>query len=332
MTVDNETKQADEMPLVRIPPVELDHGKLGLGCWVFGGKHWAGQDENDSRAVMEAALRRGMNHFDTAEDYGDGKSETMIGEFLSRDYHRRDGMFIATKGLAMEPTGEAITTLLERSLSRLGVECVDLYYVHYPLRDRDMRPIFEALEQAREQGKLRAIGVSNFTVAQMTQAAQVCTIRGHQLCYNALWRFAEDEVIPYCRENKIAVVTYSSIAQGILTGKFPLQPHFAEGDLRAETVHFEPAVWPHVHAAVEKLKALAKEAGRPLAHLAIRWVARNPDITSVLVGARNTVQLNELAGAMTGKIDDAILDRMTAISDELRPHIPDTGNIFRYYP
>jgi aryl-alcohol dehydrogenase-like predicted oxidoreductase len=320
------------MPQVRIPPVHLEHGQLALGCWVFGGEHWAGQSAQDSRAVMEAALRRGMNHFDTAEAYGQGRSEKLVGEFLRTDEGRRERVFLASKGLVTEPTAAAIRSLVEGSLSRLGVDSIDLYYLHWPLHGGDLRPVFEELRKARDEGKIQAIGVSNFNVAQLEAAMSVSEIHAHQFCYNLLWRGAEREVIPYCVRRQVPMVTYSSIAQGILTGSFPPTPQFNPGDLRGKTVLFEPEVWPQVYAAVEKMKAVAAEAKRPLAHLAIRWLTRKAEVTSVLVGARNAVQLNELAGAMGGTVEEAVFDKLTAISDELAPLVPDAGNLFRFYP
>lgn len=329
---EKESMGAMQIERVTIPPVSLDHGKLALGTWVFGGTHWGGQNPHDSRAVMEVALRRGMNHFDTAEGYGDGRSETLIGDFLRSDSIRRGHIFLATKGFVNEPTAEAIRASLDGSMKRLGVESIDLYYVHWPRRGADLRPVFEELQRARERNQIEAIGVSNFSIADLEAARSVCEINAHQFCYNLLWRFPEREMIPYCTQHKIAMVAYSSIAQGLLTGSFPAEPQFNAGDLRQQTVLLEREVWPAVYRAIEQMKAVAAKAKRPLVHLAIRWLASQPAITSILVGARNAVQLNELAGAMGGSIDQKHLDELTAISDALQPTIPDTGNIFRFYP
>jgi len=323
---------AMQIERVTIDPVAMDHAKLALGTWVFGGTHWAGQSQQDSRAVMEVAFRRGMNHFDTAEIYGDGRSETIIGEFLRADSLRRGHLFLASKGFVNEPTAEAIRASLEGSLERLGVQSIDLYYVHWPKRGADLRPVFEELQRARESNLIEAIGVSNFSIADLEAARSVCEINVHQFCYNLLWRFPEREMIPYCKERKIAMVSYSSIAQGILTGTFAKEPQFNSGDLRQQTVLLERDVWPAVYQAVEQMKLVAAKAKRPLLHLAIRWLAARPEITSILVGARNAVQVNELAGAMGGSIDPKHLDELTAISDALLPSIPDTGNLFRFYP
>jgi aryl-alcohol dehydrogenase-like predicted oxidoreductase len=128
------------------------------------------------------------------------------------------------------------------------------------------------------------------------------------------------------------VVTYSSIAQGILTGKFGRDVSFPEGDNRRNVVWFDDAVWPHVYEGTERLKAIAERAGRPLTHLAIQWVARQPGVTSVLLGARNADQVRRNAAAMGGPVGDDVLTEMSAVGAEVMSHIPDTGNIFRYYP
>lgn len=320
--------QDETMATTRIAPVDKTHGVAALGCWTFGGSQWGGQNDSDSIAAMETALRCGMNHFDTAAGYGQGHSETIVGEFLKG---RRDDVFLASKGWPWKPT-EGMSDLLEGSLKRLGTDMIDLYYIHWPSKQRDPRPLMEELERAREQGKIRAIGVSNFSVEQMQLVQQVGRIDAHQLCYNLLWRFPERDVIPHCVENNIAVVTYSSIAQGILAGKFPRQPEFREGDSRAKMVLFEDDVWPSVYECVEQFKQIAGQIDRPLTHSAIRWVAAQPGVTSVLIGARDAKQVEENAAAMAGEIPADILDRLTQLSDAVMPHIPDVGNIFRYYP
>ncbi len=318
-----------EMPVVTIPPVDKEHGAVGLGCWAFGGRQWGGQDDADSLSAMQAALRCGMNHFDTAAAYGNGRSESVVGQFIQ---DKRDQIFLATKGNSYDASGDTIRKSIDESLERLGVDAIDLYYIHWPSKGKDLRPVMEALEEGRSAGKIRAIGVSNYSVEQMQQVSEVGRIDAHQLCYSLLWRFGERDVIPYCAENNIAVVSYSSIAQGILTGKFARDVEFPDTDQRKNMILFAPEAWPHVYEAVEQFKALAARADRPLTHLAIRWVAARKDITSVLVGARNAKQAEQIAAAMQGEIAPEILDEMTAISDEVAPKIPDVGNIFRWYP
>ena len=316
------------MPTTRIPPVGRCHGVLGLGCWAFGGAQWGGQDDGDSIQAMQAALEWGMNHFDTAEGYGRGHSEEVVGRFLAG---RRDEVFLATKGFLGADNFD-MTDKVEASRRRLGTDWIDLYYIHWPRKGRDMRPAMASLARAQAAGKIGAIGVSNFSVEQMEQVSEAGPIAAHQLCYNLFWRFPEREVIGYCAEHGIAVVTYSSIAQGILTGKFPRQVTFPAGDQRPSTVLFRPDVWPHVYEGVEELKSLAAETGRPLTDLAIRWVARRRAVTSVLVGARGAAQVRLNAAAMSGEVPDGVFDRMTEVGDRVMRHVPDEGNIFGIDP
>jgi aryl-alcohol dehydrogenase-like predicted oxidoreductase len=244
----------------------------------------------------------------------------------------RGQAFIATKTGANANPG-AMESAVNVSLQRLKTSVIDLFYIHWPRKGVDLRVVMAGLERARSAGKIRAIGVSNFSVEQMEQVQQVGRIDAHQLCYNLFWRFPERELIPFCRQHKIAVVTYSSIAEGMLTGKFGAsRPAFSQGDHRAGTVYFAHDVYPHCYAGVERLKAIAQEARRELVHLAIRWVMSRPGVTTVLVGGRRADQVQCNAAAVEGEIPDRVFEGMTAISDEVIKHIPDQGNIFRYYP
>ncbi len=317
------------VPPVTIPPHDRKLNPLVLGGTVFGADPYIGSRADDLWATMEAALSYGINHFDTASGYGDGESERLIGRFLAG---RRDQVFIASKASTEQVTAASMLAEIDRSLARLQTDFIELYYIHWPRQGQDLRPWMEGLETARQLGKIGAVGVSNFNVEQMAQVAEVGTINAHQLCYNLLWRFAEADVIPYCRANGITVITYSSIAQGILAGKFPRNPQFEADDSRGRTVHFDADVWPHVYEAVEQFKQVAQEAKRSLTHLAIRWVLRQPGIHSSVVSARNPQQLAQNVEALNGEIPDAIFERLTAISDQVMKHIPNTGNVYRYYP
>lgn len=311
----------------RIGTIDFNLTVLALGCWSFGGSAWGGQKDEDSIDAINSSLEAGVNNFDTAQGYGNGRSERICGEHLKTV---RDKVFIATKASARSK--EKMLEAVDVSLGRLRTDYIDLYYIHWPKTDFDLRPCMEALESARSVGKIRGIGVSNFSIEQMEQVMEVGTIDAHQLCYNLFWRWDEKDIIPFCQEHNIAYVTYSSIAQGILTGKFGRHPQFPEDDHRSGTVLFGDDAWPHVYEGVEQLKKIAAKVSRPLTDLAIQWVAAQPGITSVIVGARNDKQARQNVAAMKDEIDASVFEKMTAISDEVIKHIPDTGNIFRYYP
>jgi aryl-alcohol dehydrogenase-like predicted oxidoreductase len=222
---------------------------------------------------------------------------------------------------------------IEASLKRLGTDFIDLYYIHWPARGgRDMRPTMEGLERARAQGKIGAVGVSNFSVADMRHVGEAGTIDAHQLGYNLLWRFAEADVIPYCHAHGIAVVCYSALAHGILSGKFPRRLDFPPEDQRNTVLPFRPDIWPHVYDGVERLKAIAAAENRSLMHLALRWILKRPGITAVVFGGRNAAQAAANAGALEGEIADDVFTRMTAISDDIVRHMPHENNLFGRKP
>lgn len=276
-------------------------------------------------AAMQAAYDGGIRHFDTGAGYGQGHSEELYGQFLAP---RRDAAFLASKANPAEPTAQSMYDQVIGSLRRLAVDKIDLYYIHWPRTGWDMRPSMEGLERARSEGKIGAVGVSNFSVAEMEQVREVGTIDAHQLGYNLFWRYVEADVIPYCASNGIKVLAYSTLSHGILTGKFGRDPGLSEGDQRHRILPFRADVWPHVHAGVEQLKGLAAEAGRPLSHLAIRWVLAQQGLSGAIIGGRNGEQVASLTGALEGDIPAAIIDRMTAISDQVMQHIPHENNLF----
>ena len=310
---------------VQIGNSKIKTAPLGLGGSWFVPYAAPGDQDKEILDAIAGSFDNGVRHFDTGAAYGQGHSEELYGQFLAG---RRDQVFLASKADPAESTASAMLAEVEGSLRRLQTDHIDLYYIHWPKNGVDMRPVMEGLETARRQGKIGAVGVSNFSVEQMRQVAEVGRIDAHQLGYNLLWRYAEDEIIPYCRENQIAVVTYSTLAHGILTGKFSAELDLREGDQRHRILPFRPTIWPHVHAGVERMKVVAAALDRPLMHLALRWTLRQPGIAIVLMGARNRQQAVENVAALAGNIPQDALDQLTAISNEVVRHIPDEGNLF----
>ena len=320
------------MPQTAAPLRSLQIGSspLTLPPLAFGGSWFVpysapGEADADLLAAMQAAFEGGVRHFDTGAGYGGGHSEELYGRFVA---DKRDRVFIASKANPAEPTAQSMYDMVLGSLRRLGVERIDLYYIHWPRTGWDMRPSMEGLERARAEGKIGAVGVSNFSVADMEQVAEVGSIDAHQLGYNLIWRYAEEQVIPWCRAHGVKVVVYSTMAHGILTGKFGRDPGLREGDQRHSILPFRADIWPHVHEGVEQLKAVAAEAGRPLSHLAIRWTLAQPGIDTVIIGGRNGAQVADVTPALLGEVEARIVSRMTAISDEIVSHVPRADNLF----
>ena len=312
----------------QIKPVDKNHCALALGCWAFGNSDWGGQNDEDSLEAMKTAWDMGITHWDTALGYGSGHSESLCGKFLKGKW---DQVFLATKGTPGKKA-ESIIKSLDKSLNNLGTDYIDLYYLHWPRSDVDMRPYLELLERRREMGSIGAIGVSNFSLEQMKQVNEAGKIDAHQLCYNLYWRKAEADIIPYCMENEIAVISYSSIAQGTLTGKFSHKPVFNANDYRSHSVFFQSDVWPTLYDATEKLKLIAADIDCPLHHLAIQWVMQQTVINSVIVGARNGRQVQDNVASLNRSIPEEIMIKITEISNEVITHLPNEDNVFKHYP
>lgn len=306
---------------------ELIPKGVGLGCWQFGDMGSGTPEDDKSVALIREAYRRGMRHFDTAHDYGMGDSEEVLGRGIEPFSEKA---FVATK---MHAAGKRQTIEgVEQSLARLKRQWIDLFYVHWPKTGFDLRPMMEGLELLRTQGKIRLIGVSNFSVKDMAMASEAGRIDAHQLCYNLLWRYPERDVIPYCIEHGIALVTFSSIAQGLLSDTPRGPDSFEEGDARQKTLYYRSDVWPPVRDAVAAMRELARRSSTSLSTLAIRWVLGRPGIVSSLVGARKVEQIESNVAAGNGSIEPAVAEELTRLSSDAMRHIPDVGNIFLFYP
>ncbi len=301
--------------------------RVGFGTWVIGGNDWGLQSDSDSIDALREGIRRGFTHIDTAQAYGHGHAEELIGKVISK---HREKLFIASKTVCRP--SHKIEQTVQLSLRRMKTDYLDLYYIHWPSSRIELAPVMEILQKLKSQGLIRAVGVSNFSVAQMVDCMRAGPIDVHQLCYSLLWRWAERDVLPYCKENRIKTITYSTLAQGILTGKFPRNFVFNKADHRHSTVFFEHDVWPHVYNAVAEMQKVAQQEGVSLPSLAVQWVLQKETIHSSLVGARNALQARQNVSLLDSKASDFALKKLTEISDAVMVYIPDAGNIFRYYP
>jgi myo-inositol catabolism protein IolS len=304
-----------------------DLTRFGLGCWPLGGDQWGEQDDAQSIAAIQKALELRVMHFDTAQVYGRGHGEELLGKALPVD--RRD-LFIATKLLFTAK--ERVETALLYSLKRLRCETIDLAYIHWPKKGADVAGMMEGLENARQKGIIRYIGVSNFSVSTMTEVMKAGVIDVYQLGHSLLWRKGEREIIPFCRDNGIGIITYGSLAEGILTGKFGKAVLFAKTDHRRDTVLFDQMIWPLVYDTVEEMKIVAAEAGVSLAACAIQWLIYRNGVTSTLVGARGPEQVAQNVAAASIHVPGNALDALTRISERLLERLPDEENVFRWYP
>ena len=311
----------------RLGRTGIEVSTVALGCWAFaGGTLWGEQDESQVEPTINAALGAGINLFDTAEIYGDGLSEQLLGRALGA---RRDQALIASKVSSKHLSKEGVRAACEGSLRRLRTDYIDLYQIHWPGRDVPLAETIEALEQLRDQGKIRVIGVSNFGPKDMADLTAVGRVESNQLLYSLLSRMIEHDVIPRCVEEDISMLCYSPIAQGMLTDKWPTlddipeeraRPRLFSGT-RPATSHHGPGCESLTSKAIEEIRRISRELGEPTAAVALAWCLHQPGITSVLAGARSPAQVTENAHAGSLKLDSDVVARLSAATDPVKAHL-----------
>jgi len=303
---------------LKIPPIMF-------GAWAIGGWFWGGTDDKEAAKALQASIDLGLNAIDTAPVYGFGHSERIVARAIKG---RREKVIVATKcGLRWDRTdgdlhfisedaegkekevhkvlkAESIIRECEWSLERLGVEVIDLYQCHWPDVHTPLEETMGALVRLKEQGKIRAIGVSNFTPEMMEACRAIAPLVSDQPKYNLLERDIEADVLPYCRKHSIGVIVYSPIGQGLLTGKVTMDRKFPRGDLRVETPWFAPRNRRRALDALEKARPIAEAHGVTLAQMTINWTIHEPGVTAAIVGARNAKQVEENAGALAFALSD----------------------------
>ncbi|MDI1447163.1 aldo/keto reductase [Polyangium sp. 6x1] len=293
-----------------------------FGGWQAGKDSWAGIDDDAQIAAHRAALDAGVTTFDTAENYGGGHSERILAKALAG---KRERIVILTKVSWTNLRREQVIRACEGSLENLGTDRIDLYQIHWPAGSFGSKvvPIEEtmgALLDLKAQGKIRAIGVSNFDRAQIEAASRVGRVDSLQPCYSLFFRKAVDDTLAYCQENGISVLAYSPLAQGLLTGKFKRRHMFAPGDNRKDNRLFKGETFEKALAALDELRPIAKRNSVTLTNLALAWLVAQEGVCAI-AGARNRAQAKEnaRAGDVTlGAADLAEIDRIgRAVSDSL---------------
>ncbi len=186
-----------------------------MGSWQFGGGYFKQVEKETAKKILKKAYNRGIRNIDTAKAYGNGISEKIIGEIILKDPTIRENILIASKCYPMEIS--EFTNNFNESLKNLKTDYIDIYYIHWPKNDFDLRPIASFLEEMRAKEKIKYVGVSNFEISHMESIKNVCKIDVNQIGYNPLFRNKEKDVIPYCEDNNIATISYSTIAQGLLS-------------------------------------------------------------------------------------------------------------------
>jgi len=313
------------MEHVEIQGIGPRASRIGLGTWAMGGWMWGGSDEELSIRTILAALERGITVIDTAPVYGQGRSEEIVGKALER-WGRRDEVVLATKvGLAWDRSGAPVRDSsparirkeLGDSLHRLRTDYIDVYQVHWPDPLVPVAETAEVLYRFYRQGRIGAIGVSNYTPEQMELFRQVAPLHTAQPPYNLFERGADIRVLPYCERHAIATLTYGALCRGLLSGRMRADSGFSGDDLRRTDPKFQPPRFEQYLAAVTALDRLARERyGRDVLALAVRWVLDQPGVQIALWGARRPEQLDALDTVTGWTLDDDALQAIDAIVAE----------------
>jgi len=314
----------------QIPGTTLRPSRIALGTWAIGGWMWGGTDEAESIATIRAAFELGINVVDTAPVYGFGRSEEIVGRAVAES-RLRSHVIIATKvGLQWEggrvsrnASRARIMREVEDSLRRLQTDYIDLYQVHWPDPLITIEETADAMHTLFAQGKIRAIGVSNFSVGQMERFRRVAPLHVLQPPYNLFERGIEADLLPYCQENGIAMLGYGALCRGLLSGRMRADTAFDGDDLRRTDPKFREPRFAQYLAAVGKLDRLAQRFGKRVIHLAIRWML-DQGVTTALWGARHPEQLqpvDEVTGWSLDASAKAEIDRILreTITDPVGP-------------
>lgn len=311
----------------RLGDTELQLTTVGLGTWAMGGPWefgWGPQDDEEAVAAILAALDRGINWIDTAPVYGLGHSEELVGQALKPTRHKP---YIATKcGLLWNDRRQKVPCLdpqsirreCHASLERLGIETIDLYQMHWPDPDEGIEAAWEEMARLVQEGKVRYIGVSNYSVAQLERIGRIHPPASLQPPYSMLHREAEAELLPYCAQHQIGIVAYSPMQRGLLTGRFSRErlAALAPDDHRRRHPDFQEPRFSATLELVERLTQIAQRSGHTCAQLAVSWVLRRKEVTAAIVGARRPDQIDETAQAADWNLSDDDIEEIERLLAE----------------
>jgi aryl-alcohol dehydrogenase-like predicted oxidoreductase len=294
---------------------DLRVSRVAFGAEPLGGTDWGPVSTSEVAGAARAAWEDGINFFDTADVYGLGRSEERLAAALGP--HRHEAVIATKFGLRWESHGGEraricrdasagyVTRAVEASLRRLRLEAIPLYFVHWPDPATPLAETFAALASCQQAGKVRHVGVSNFSADQIREAHGLLPLAAVQLPYSLIQREVEINVLPCCEELGISVLAYGPLAQGLLTGKVRESTTFGTDDRRHRLPHFQRDARRSHLETVERVAAIARRHGRSAAQVAARWVLDSPAIACAIVGARSAAQVAANSGAMGWKLDEA---------------------------
>jgi aryl-alcohol dehydrogenase-like predicted oxidoreductase len=306
----------------------LEAAPIAFGTWQLGGE-WGRFDEEEGIAAIRHARKLGVNLFDTAQGYGFGASERVLGKALRDDLdNRRDEVVIATKGglrmteqgLVRDSSADWLRRGVEDSLRALGVDHIDIYQVHWPDSKVPFAETAGALQELVDAGKIRHVGVSNFDAAQMSEFARTRPVETLQPPYHLFRRDIEREILPYCREHDIGVLVYGPLAHGLLTGAMDENTEFAADDWRSGAPFFKGEAFRRNVEVVRRLSRLAsEELGVSASRLATAWTLVNPAVQVAIVGARSPRHIEDSVAAADLDLSEADLERIDRIMADAVP-------------
>jgi len=306
-----------------------------LGGWaLIGGRTWGDQDRADSLAAIRAAFDAGVNFFDTAPGYGEGESERLLAEAIG---HVRDRAVIATKVSQGELAPERLTASCERSLRLLRTDRIDLLQPHWPNPDVPVAETMAALCRLREQGKVRAIGLSNFGPDYLREALAAAPVCTNQLCYSLLFRAVERQIQPLCVERGVGILCYSPLCQGLLTGKFRSPADVPDGRARTrlfsparpEARHGEGGCEAELFAALAAVRGICDALGLPMGHVALAWLLGQAGVTSAIAGARDAAQARDNAAAGDVRLPPDALAALSAATEKVKRYVGTNADLWQ---
>ncbi|MDP9277496.1 MAG: aldo/keto reductase [Actinomycetota bacterium] len=301
---------------------DLEVSSIAFGTWQLGGE-WGKVDEDEGIAAIRQARELGVNFFDTAQGYGFGASERLLGRALRNDLdNSRDGVVIATKGglrmtedgLVRDASPAWVRSGVEDSLGALAVDYIDVYQIHWPDPEVPFAETAAALQELVQEGKIRHVGVSNFDASQMAEFARTRPVETLQPPYHLFRRDIEEEVLPYCREHDIGVLVYGPLAHGLLTGALDEETQFAPDDWRSGASFFKGEDYRRNLQTVRELQRFASdELGGSVSQLAIAWTLANPAVQVAIVGARHPRHIEESVAAAELSLSKGDLEQIDRI-------------------
>lgn len=307
---------------------DLQITPLGFGSWAIGGGNWqfawGPQDEREAIEAIERAVDLGMNWIDTAAVYGLGHSEELVGQAIrgmsSKPYifTKCSMIWDEEREIHRSLKADSVRRECEDSLRRLGVETIDLYQIHWPNPEPEIEEGWETMARLKDEGKVRHIGVSNFSVEQMRRCQPIAPIASLQPPYSLLSRGIESEILPFCRENNIGVIVYSPMASGMLTGAMTREriENFPPDDWRRNSPDYQEPRLSQNLALAEKLGEIGARHGRSAGEAAIAWTLRQPAVTGAIVGGRNAGQVEGIIGAGAFRLGDGEIREIEAFVGE----------------